>query len=72
MNVAVEEVLFPQVSVAVKVTVAEPVAPHVSESEVKLLVQVTFEHASLAEAPPLEANHAFKAVEFPLPSHSTV
>ncbi|MFL9594370.1 hypothetical protein ACKC5O_20605, partial [Aeromonas schubertii] len=70
MNVAVDEELFPQVSVAVKVTVAEPVAPQVSETELKLLVQVTFEQASVAEAPPLEANHAFNADELPLPSHS--
>ena len=41
VNVAVVEELFPQLSVAVKVTVAEPVAPHVSENEVKLLLQVT-------------------------------
>jgi hypothetical protein len=42
----------------VKVTVAEPVAPQVSETEVKLLVQVTFEQTSEATAPPLEANQA--------------
>ena len=63
---------FPQASVAVKVTVAEPVAPQVSETEVKLLLQVTEEQASLAEAPPLEANQAFKAAVFPKPSHCTV
>ena len=71
VKVAVVAALFPQLSVAVKVTEAEPVAPHVSETEVKLLVQVTFEQLSLAEAPPLEANQAFKASVFPLPSHCT-
>jgi hypothetical protein len=58
VKVAVVAALFPQASVAVKVTVAEPVAPQVSETDVKLLVQVTFEQLSLAEAPPLEANQA--------------
>ena len=59
VNVAdvVEE--FPQASVAVKVTVAEPVAPQVSETDAKLLVQVTLEQTSEATAPPFEANQAF-------------
>ena len=43
---------FPQASVAVKVTVAEPVAPHSSESSVKLFDQVKIEQSSLAIAPP--------------------
>lgn len=61
MIVKVAEVVeeFPQLSVAVNVTVAEPVAPHVSETDAKLLVQVTFEQTSEATAPPLEANQAF-------------
>ena len=59
VNVAdvVEE--FPQASVAVNITEAEPVAPQVSETEAKLLVQVTFEQTSEATAPPFEANQAF-------------
>ena len=71
VKVAVVAALFPQASVAVKETVAAPVAPQESETEVKLLVQVTEEQVSLAEAPPLEANQAFKASVFPLPSHCT-
>ena len=61
MIVKVAEVVevFPQLSVAVKVTVAEPVAPQVSETDAKLLVQVTFEQTSEATAPPLEANQVF-------------
>ena len=45
MIVKVAEVVeeFPQASVAVNITEAEPVAPQVSETEAKLLVQVTFE-----------------------------
>ena len=49
---------FPQLSVAVKVTVAEPVAPQVSDTETKLLVQDTIQQISEATAPPLEANQA--------------
>ena len=64
--------MFPQVSVAVKVTVALPVLPQPSLRPSKLLVQVTLEHESEAEAPPLEANQAAKACAFPFPSHSTV
>ena len=51
VNVAVVAVLFPQESVAVKVTEAEPVAPQVSETDVKLLDQVTFEQLSRADPP---------------------
>ena len=71
VKVAVVEELFPQLSVAVKVTEAEPVAPQVSETEVKLLLQVTEEQTSVAEAPPFEANQAFNAAVFPFPSHCT-
>ena len=69
VKVAVELEAFPQLSVAVKVTEAEPVAPQVSETEVKLLLQVTAEQLSEATAPPFEANQAFKTAVFPLPSH---
>jgi hypothetical protein len=58
VKVAVELEAFPQLSVAVKVTLAEPVAPQVSETELKLLLQVTFAQRSVAEAPPFEANQA--------------
>ena len=72
VNVADEVEVFPQESVAVKITVAVPVAPHVSETEVKLLLQVTSEQLSEATAPPLEASQVFKPWVFPFPSHSTV
>ena len=64
--------VFPQASLAVKVTTAEPVAPQRSLSEVKSFDQVIPEQLSKASAPPLEANHAFRSVVFPLPSHSTL
>ena len=54
MDVAV----FPQSSVAVNVTEAEPVLPQPSLRPSKLLVQVTLEQVSEAEAPPLELNQA--------------
>ena len=52
VKVAEEEDAFPQASVAVKVTVALPVAPHRSESDVKLSLHQTPEHTSDAVAPP--------------------
>jgi hypothetical protein len=64
--------VFPQASLAVKVTTAKPVEPHRSLSEVKSFDQVIPEQLSEATAPPLEANHAFRSVVFPLPSHSTL
>ena len=64
--------MFPQSSVAVKVTKAEPEFPQPLLNVEKLLVQVTLEQVSEAEAPPLEANHVAKAAELPFPSHSTV
>ncbi len=72
VKVAVLEEALPQASLAVKITVAEPVLPHRSESEVKLLLQETPEQISDAVAPPLEASHAASAAWLPLPSHSTV
>ena len=72
VNVAEEELLFPQSSVAVKVTVAEPVAPQSSLKPSKSLLQVTPPQISEAVAPPLLFNHAFKAAVLPAPSHSTV
>ena len=52
VNVAVVVLLLPHSSVAVNVTVAEPVAPQSSDSTVKLCVYVTLPQASVAEAPP--------------------
>ncbi len=72
VKVALRESSLPQSSVAVKVTVAAPVAPHKSLSALKLLLQVTLPQASVAVAPPLLANHAFNSVALPEPSHSTV
>ena len=72
VKVAVLEEALPQASVAVKVTDALPVDPQRSESDEKLFVQETPEHASDAVAPPLEANQAVSAAELPAPSHSTV
>ena len=72
VNVAVVDVLSPQSSVAVKVTVAVPVAPQRSLRDVKSLDHVTPLHWSEAEAPPLELNHALSSVGLPAPSHSTV
>ena len=57
---------------AVKITVAAPVAPHRSLSVVKLLVHTTPEHTSLAAAPPFDESHAFNCAVLPMPSHSTV
>ena len=61
IKIAVVEVAFPQSSVAVKVTVADPVAPQSSLNTSKSLLQVTFEQLSEADAPPLESNQAFKS-----------
>ena len=72
LNVAEVEEELPQSSAAVKVTVAEPVAPHKSESAEKLLLNVTPLQISLALAPPFEANQAASWAELPAPSHSTV
>ena len=72
VKVAEVELSFPQPSVAVKVTVAEPVSPHSSERAVKSFDQVIAEQSSVAVAPPLLANQALRASMFPLPSHSTV
>ena len=73
VKVAVVVEAFPQASVAVKVTIAEPVALQRSLSVSKLWVQLTDpEQISVAAAPPLDANHAFRDDVFPVPSHSTV
>src|SRR5690606_41196747 len=73
VKVAVAVAELPHSSVAAKVTVAEPLSPHSSESAVKLLVQVRLvEQLSEAEAATLEANQSFSAWLFSEPSHSTV
>ena len=71
VNVAVVVLVFPQPSVTVNVTVADPVAPQVSDKAVKSLDQEIAEQSSEAEAPALEFNQSCKAVSFPKPSHST-
>ena len=65
VKVAVVLVWFPQLSVAVKITVAVPVAPQRSDTELKLLLHTTPEHTSLAMAPPLEVNHALNSPVLP-------
>ena len=72
VNVASVVLAFPQSSVAVKITVVLPVAPHSSLKLVWLLVQITELQASLADAPPKLSNHACSCAVFPAPSHSTV
>ena len=72
VKVAVELLKLPQSSVAVNVTVAEPVAPQSSLKPSKSLLQVTPLHTSEAVAPPLLSNQAFNASMLPMPSHSTV
>ena len=72
VNVAEVSLLLPQSSVAVKVTVALPVAPQSSLSPSKSLDQVTPLQMSLAAAPPWLASQALRASVLPAPSHSTV
>ena len=71
VNVAVVETELFEGSVAVKVTLAEPVTPQPSLKAIKLLDQ-TMPQASDAIAPPLLPSQVFKAAVFPAPSHSTV
>ena len=63
---------FPQSSVAVNMTIAEPVAPQSSLNALKLLLQVTPLQTSVTVAPPLEVSQASSSEAFPAPSHSTV
>src|SRR5688572_1749855 len=72
LKVATVEEALPQSSVAVKVTVALPVAPHGLESPLKLLLQVTPEQISEAAAPPLLESQLLRALLLPTPLHSTV
>ena len=72
VNTAIELAALPQASVAVKVTVADPVAPQSSLNELKSLVHVTSPQASIAVAPPLLAIHASSSPALPVPSHATV
>ena len=71
VNAATEVIEFPQSSVAVKITVAPPVAPQSSLKALKSLLHVTFPQASEAEAPPFEASHELSSAALPAPSHST-
>ena len=70
MKEAVVLVALPQASVAVNVTVADPLAPQSSDRASKSSDQVTPEQASLATAPPWLANHAANSAALPAPSHS--
>ena len=72
VKVAETLLALPQSSVAVKVTVEEPVAPQSSLKPSKSLLQLTPPHKSEAVAPPLLFNQPFKASMLPMPSHSTV
>ncbi len=71
VNVADVVEVLPQASVAVKITVALPAAPHEGVSTVKLFVQVTALQISVAFAPPLLFNQLFKSVVLPCPSQTT-
>src|SRR5688572_20922110 len=72
VKVAVVVLALPQSSEIVRATVALPVSPQSSLKDVKLLLQVTPLHTSLAAAPPFAASHALSAAVLPAPSHSTV
>ena len=73
VNVAWVVSVLPQSSVAVKVTVAAPVAPHRSDRPEKLSDHVTFPQVSeAAPVVPFDASHALSSAVLPLPSHSTV
>ena len=72
VNVALVLLALPQSSVAVKVTVAAPVAPQRSLSPSKSWLQVTPPQMSLAAAPARLSNQALRASVLPSPSHSTV
>ena len=70
MNVPVVVAVLPHSSAAVNITVTD--AEQSSAIAVKLLVHVTAEQLSVADAPPFEASHAFNSAMFPEPLHSTV
>ena len=72
VNVAVVEEEFPQASVEVNVTVADPVAPQSSLSPLKLLDQEMPEQTSEEVAPPYVASQLLSSTVLPAPSHSTV
>ena len=71
VKVAVVLLALSQSSVAVKITVTEPVAPQ-SSLNAKSLLHSMLLQLSVAEAPPLLSNHASNAAMLPMPSHSTV
>ena len=72
VKVAVVLLALSQSSVAVKITVTDPVAPQSSLNPSKSLLHSMLLQLSVAEAPPLLFNHAFNASMLPMPSHSTV
>jgi hypothetical protein len=69
VNVADVELALPQASVAKKVAVPVPVAPHPSERPPKEYVHVTAPQLSVADAPPCVLRKVVKAVVLPDPSH---
>jgi hypothetical protein len=72
VKVAVVVLVLPQSSVAVKVTVSDPVAPQRSLKPAELWLNVTAPQLSEAVAPAKLANQALNAAVLPAPSHSTV
>ena len=74
VKLAVVGLELPHSSVAVKVTVTDPVPPHRSLrlAGLKLLVQVTLPQISVAVAPALLCTQAVRFIRFPWPSHSTI
>ena len=68
VKVPLAVVLLLQSSVAVQITVTDPVAPQAALMPSKLWVIVTSPHISVAEA---LSSHAFRASVLPFPSHST-
>jgi len=72
VKVALVVEVFPHSSVAEKVTNAEPVAPQMTDIEVKSLLHVTFPQLSVAMAPPFAASHAFNCAALLKPSQTTV
>ena len=61
VNVAVVFVSLPQLSVATKVTSADPANPQIVSNDAKLLVHVMALHSSSASAPPFASSQIFNA-----------
>ena len=72
VNVNVVLALFTHSSVDVKVTVAEPVAPHSSDKPMKSWLQLTSPQTFDVPGPPLDPSQPLSFDSLPPPSHSTV